>query len=104
MFDIGLSELALIALVGLIVIGPKDMPVVARYIMGAIRELKSFASGVKKQVEQIADDAGLNELKHNTIIDLNGKTQIAYDISDIEDTSRAPKPVTEEKKHDDTAG
>lgn len=102
MFDVGLSELALIALVGLIVIGPKDMPVVARYIMAGIRELKQFASGVKKQVEQMADEAGLNELKHNTIIDLNGKPQIAYDISDLEDTSRAVNPAVEVKS-DDTA-
>lgn len=100
MFDVGLSELALIALVGLIVIGPKDMPVVARYIMAAIREVRGFANGVKKQVEQIADEAGLNDLKASTIIDLDGKPQIAYDISDLEDTSRTPKPVNEDKHHD----
>lgn len=100
MFDVGLSELALIALVGLIVIGPKDMPVVARYIMGAIRELKSFANGVRKQVEDIAEEAGLNDLKANTIIDLDGKPQIAYDISEIEDTSRTPKPKPEALAND----
>lgn len=101
MFDIGLSELALIALVGLIVIGPKDMPKVARYIVAAIRELRGFADGVKKQVMQMADEARLNELKASTIIDLNGKPQIAYDVSELEDTSRAPQPEPTPHEHND---
>ena len=39
MFDIGWSELALIGLVALIVIGPKEMPVVMRKVAMAVRSL-----------------------------------------------------------------
>lgn len=92
MFDIGLSELAVIALVGLVIIGPKDLPVVARYIVAFIRELRGIAAKVNAQVMQVAEENGLSELNTRTIIDLDGKPQIAYDVSELEGMQAAPKP------------
>ncbi len=73
MFDIGWSELVVIAVVALIAIGPKELPAVLRTVgqyMGKIRRMASEFQGqfqeamreaemadIKKQVDDIADSA-----------------------------------------------
>ena len=85
MVDIGFSELFLIAVVALIFIGPKDLPVVARHVMKAMRELRDVYNGLKKQMHDVLDEAGMDDIKHNvsTIIDMDGKPQKAYNINDL---------------------
>lgn len=93
MLDVGFSELLLIAVVGLIVIGPKDLPVVIRSLRKVIREFSEVYNGLKRQVTEVIDESELRELNKNltTIIDLEGKPQQAYDVRDLE-SMRAPKP------------
>ena len=73
MFDIGWSELVVIAVVALIAIGPKELPAVLRTVgqyMGKIRRMASEFQGqfqeamreaemadLKKQVDEMADAA-----------------------------------------------
>ena len=73
MFDIGWSELVVIAVVALIAIGPKELPAVLRTVgqyMGKIRRMASEFQGqfqeamreaemadIKKHVDDIADSA-----------------------------------------------
>jgi sec-independent protein translocase protein TatB len=85
MFDVGFTELLLIAVVTLIFVGPKDLPKVARYIISFVRELKGVAAKVKAEVDQVVEQAGVNEAKAatRTIIDLDGKPQITYDLSEL---------------------
>ena len=86
MFDIGFSELLLIAVVAIIVIGPKDLPVVVRHVAKLMRELRGAYSGIKKQMTQLVDESGINEMKHEmtTIIDLEGNPQMAYDVRELD--------------------
>ena len=92
MLDIGFSELLLIAIVGLVVIGPKDLPVVVKHIAKFLHELRGFYTSMRKQMNQMMDEAGINDFKHNvtTIIDLEGNPQKAYDVRELEDLN-APK-------------
>lgn len=85
MFDVGFTELLLIAVVTLVFVGPKDLPKVARYIISFIRELKSVAAKVKAQVDEVVEQSGMEEVKTatRTVIDLDGKPQIAYDLSEL---------------------
>ena len=94
MLDIGISELLLIAIVALVVIGPKDLPVVMRHVMKVVRELRAVYLGFKHQMVQVLDEAGLNDLQQNmtTIIDLEGKPQKAYNVAELEHLGQA-KPV-----------
>lgn len=97
MFDIGLSELLLIAVVGLIVIDPEDLPAVMRHVVRISRDLRGAYGGIRRHMAQLADEAGIDELKQNlttTIIDLDGNQQKAYDISDIVQLSRPEEPST----------
>lgn len=86
MFDIGFSELLLIAVAGIVVIGPKDLPVVVRHVAKCMRELRGAYAGIKNQMTQLADEAGLTDMKREmtTIIDLEGKPQVAYDVRELE--------------------
>lgn len=86
MFDIGFSELLLIAVAGIVVIGPKDLPVVVRHVAKFLRELRGLYAGLKGQMNAMMDEAGINDMKREmtTIIDLEGKPQVAYDVSELE--------------------
>lgn len=42
MFDIGFSELVLVFVIGLVVLGPQRLPVAVRTVMGWIRALRSW--------------------------------------------------------------
>jgi len=56
MFDIGASELLLIAIVAIIVIGPKDMPLALRTAgrwMGKVRKVSNhFRSGIETMIRE----------------------------------------------------
>ena len=86
MLDIGFSELLLIAVVALVVIGPKDLPTVIRHVLRIGRELRGFYQGVRNQVTQLVDEAGIDDLKRDmtTIIDMDGNEQQAYDVRELE--------------------
>lgn len=60
MFDIGFSELVVIALVGLIVIGPERMPRVARTVGHLLGRLQRYVSDVKADINR---EMQLEELK-----------------------------------------
>ncbi len=60
MFDIGLSELLLAAIVGLIVLGPDRLPAVAGTLGRWIGNGKRMIASLKQQVE---NEVGLEELQ-----------------------------------------
>jgi sec-independent protein translocase protein TatB len=64
MFDIGFSELLVVALVGLIVIGPKRLPEVARTAGQWIAKVRRFVSDVKQDIDREMQQADLNELRN----------------------------------------
>jgi hypothetical protein len=51
------------------------------------REVRSLAESIRGQVSKLADEVGIDELKREvtTIVDLEGKPQIAYDVRTLED-------------------
>ncbi|ATA26174.1 twin arginine-targeting protein translocase TatB [Brenneria goodwinii] len=52
MFDIGFSELLLVLVIGLVVLGPERLPVAVRTVAGWIRTLRSLASTVQNELSQ----------------------------------------------------
>ncbi|MFU2059405.1 Sec-independent protein translocase protein TatB [Avibacterium volantium] len=52
MFDIGFSELLLISIVGLVVLGPKRLPVAIRTVMGWVRTIRGLAANVQNELSQ----------------------------------------------------
>lgn len=63
MFDIGLSELLVIGLVALIVVGPKRLPEVARATGRWAARLRRFVSEVKSDFDRELHNTELTELR-----------------------------------------
>lgn len=97
MFDLSWSEMFIVAIVGLLVIGPEELPSVVRNCKKVISKIKSTAKeftsaitdideidDIKKEAQKLNDDM-------KTIIDLEGKEQPTYDISDLIDEKKSDK-------------
>ena len=99
MFDIGWSELVLIGIVALIVIGPKELPTALRTAglwMGKVRRMASEFQG---QFQEAMREAEMAELKKqvdeigNSTANLTNFDPLADVKSDIENTFHdKPKP------------
>ena len=63
MFDIGFSELVFIALLALIVLGPKRLPEVARTAGRWVAKLRDFVTNVKQDFDQQLNTEDLYELR-----------------------------------------
>ena len=62
MFDFGLTELLLIGIVALIVVGPKDLPVLFRRVGEFVGRMKGMAREFTSAMNDAADQAGVKEV------------------------------------------
>jgi sec-independent protein translocase protein TatB len=83
MFDFAWSEIALIAAVALIAIGPKDMPAAIRGITNMIKKARRMAAEFQTHVDEMVRDANLDEVRNqfNEIrnFDVKGHIERAVD-------------------------
>ena len=93
MFDVGFSELLLIAIAALIAIGPKDLPNVLFRLGRLTRQAKMFVNGVKNQYAEIMHEAEVTHYRKEISDSLNQVTQDG-------DTAKATEQTTEEAKND----
>jgi len=63
MFDIGWSELLIIGVVALVVVGPKDLPKMFRTLGQLTGKARSMAREFQRAMESAADDAGVGDVK-----------------------------------------
>lgn len=63
MFDLGGTELLVIGVVALIVVGPKDLPVLFRNVGKYVGKAKGMAREFSSAMNQAADDAGVKDLQ-----------------------------------------
>lgn len=73
MFDLGWDEMALIAVVALVVLGPKELPNALRTVSGLMRQARKLANEFQSGVHQIIREAELEDAK-KAIADLNKGT------------------------------
>jgi len=62
MFDLGWTELLVIGIVALIVVGPKDLPVLFRNIGKFVGKMRGMAREFSRAMNDAADEAGVNEV------------------------------------------
>lgn len=62
MFDVGLSELALIAVVALVVLGPERLPRAARTVGAMLRRLRSSWTNLRYEIDR---EIAADELKRS---------------------------------------
>ena len=63
MLDIGLPEMLVVGVVALIVVGPKDLPVLFRKLGEFTGKAKSMAREFSSAMNAAADGAGVGDLK-----------------------------------------
>jgi sec-independent protein translocase protein TatB len=78
MFDIGWSEMAVIMLVALVVIGPKDLPRLARSLGQWVAKGRAMAREFQRSLEDMAREAELDDVKRE--IEKVGRTNIRETI------------------------
>ena len=83
MFDFAWSEFALIAVVAMIAIGPKDMPAAIRAVTGWVKKARRMAAEFQTHVDEMVRDANLDEVRNqfNEIrnFDVKGHIERAVD-------------------------
>jgi sec-independent protein translocase protein TatB len=65
MFDISFSELALIVIIAIIAIGPKELPQVMRTIARVTRQIRRTATDFKREVEDAIYADEIKEFQKN---------------------------------------
>jgi len=105
MFDFNWSEIALIVIVALVFIGPKDMPVAIRTLGRGIRSLRRMASEFQTHVEDMVREADLGEAREQfrdlKRFDVRGQFMKAIDgdrtirnsLDSLESKRRDPAPA-----------
>jgi sec-independent protein translocase protein TatB len=63
MLDIGWPEFCLIAVVTIIVVGPKELPRVVRTVSGVIRKVRGLAGEFQSTLDDMAREADLEDIK-----------------------------------------
>jgi sec-independent protein translocase protein TatB len=62
MFDLGWTELLLIGIVALIVVGPKELPVLFRKAGQFVGKIKGMAREFSRAMNDAADDVGVSDI------------------------------------------
>lgn len=98
MFNIGFSELILILLVAFVIVGPKDLPKVARTLGGWVRKARLMFNEFKTEMEL---DEAIGDLKQmekdvkSTLRAANPAGDIRKAEQDLKDAVRGAKDAAE---------
>ncbi|WP_139975733.1 Sec-independent protein translocase protein TatB [Ochrobactrum sp. CGA5] len=87
MLDIGWSELLIIAIVMIVVVGPKDLPKMLRAFGKATARMRATANEFKQQFNEALKEAELDDVK--TIIDETRKLDPRSKITQVFDPIRS---------------
>jgi len=95
MFDIGFTELVIVAIVGLLVIGPERLPGAIRTGSAWLGRIRRGFNDIKREVEQeLHNDAVVQELKKTRQQLQDGATEIS---ADIKSAAKDLNPVADPK-------
>src|ERR1700709_617864 len=84
MFDFAWSEIALIGVVALIAIGPKDLPVAIKAVAEMIKKARRMAGEFQTHVDEMVREANLHEVREqfNDLRRMDIKGQILKAVDD----------------------
>ena len=91
MFDVGFSEMFLVFVIALIIIGPERLPAVARKVGLFIRKTKSAFQQITQEVQKELDTEELNKklAENNILPDTKDIKKEFQDIkNELEDTNK----------------
>jgi sec-independent protein translocase protein TatB len=98
MFGLGWSEMVLIGIVALIVIGPKDLPVMFRTLGQFTGKARQMAREFSRAMESAADDAGVKDITKTIKAAANPQKFGVDKLKEATDFKSAIKPGGETEK------
>ena len=105
MFDIGWPELALVMLLAILVIGPKELPLVLRTLGRWAGKARALARDFRSSLDEIAKEAELDEFRRMASGDMNEKAiEPARTQEKARPASRSPVSDSPGTSSDDTRG
>ena len=98
MFDIGWQELFIVAVLAIIVVGPRDLPRTLRTVMSYIRKAKGMAREFQNGIDEVAREVELDDIRKEankigsmdfeqevkSAIDPTGSLNEDLDMSDVQ--------------------
>ena len=92
--DIGWVELSIIAMITILVVGPKEIPRVLRTVTQVVRKVRSMASEFQSSIDDLAREAELDDLKKD--IEKTASKDLAGDLENtIDPTGEVTESVRE---------
>jgi sec-independent protein translocase protein TatB len=83
MFDLAWSEIALVAVVAIVVIGPKDLPDAIRKVAQGVKKLRAMAAEFQSHADELVREAKLDDVRQQIQeirnFDLKGTIERAVD-------------------------
>ena len=110
MIDIGMTELLVIGIVALIVVGPKDLPGMFRTLGRFIGKARAMAREFQRAMEQAADESGVKDMAREFRDSASGKDFGADELRSFAKGPKewareaAKKSVLKEDKEDPATG
>ncbi len=98
MFDIGFWEIAIIALIGLLILGPERLPRAARSIGLWVGKARRMLAEVKRDIDRELDASDLKKIKDEVKLTVEESKEVFEEASikeDLEDAKSALKETTE---------
>lgn len=92
MFDIGMAEMVVIGVVALIIVGPKDLPVMFRRVGQFVGRMRGMARDFQRAMDQAADDSGLKDVADTV------KTATTMKNLGLDDAAKSLAAVNEDWK------
>jgi sec-independent protein translocase protein TatB len=88
MFDLGMPELLVIGVVALIVVGPKDLPVLFRRVGQFVGKAKGMAREFNSAMNQAADQAGMKDVTDSLRSATDGLNKVGNPVKSAKDALR----------------
>lgn len=97
MFDIGWSELLIIAVVAIVVVGPRDLPRMLRTVGQYVGKFRRMAGDFRTQFDDALKEADLDDLKKDvdSLRSLNPARAIKKEIGSINEIGKDIKKSVE---------
>ena len=99
MFDIGFSELSLLAVLGLLILGPERLPGVARVLGGYLRKARRTWNTVKAEIES---ELAVSEIRNTIQQPLEELDELRQAASDLVDLDPVADPEIKPKEQNQT--
>jgi len=81
MFDIGFSEVLLIAVIALVAIGPKDLPEILFRLGRLVRRAKIFMGGIRDQFSDVMHEAEVTHYRKQFGINVEDADDLEKDVT-----------------------